>query len=316
MRAREKSPTILEQPAHHIMTNGPTVGRIHNLTLRCPAHAWPFPTYQWYRNGQLIPGATHHELNLSLKCPLQMEKRSFRCLKCKMFSRNIPNNAYHLICDNCDARFNYKDIKEYDDLILSLIAEEEETRAVDKKLKENYEQMEGMIKGATTDAARSRMEYLKKDLITRMKECDATLQQLRESRYSAKSDLQSTNSFTDEGVYYCLVTNIRGGSIPITRKSVRAVVVVEHSQPYRAKVKPYYRPRIMEVRKKWTTYSSIRGSFNKGHIEGIVTIRYSDGCFYEGPYIPEKWLDATGRVAKGARPKNHYGVFVHEGKYY
>ena len=38
---------------------------------------------------------------------------------------------------------------------------------------------------------------------------------------------------------------------------------MEHSEPYAASVKPYYRPRKQEVRKKWTTYQSIFGTFVK-----------------------------------------------------
>jgi hypothetical protein len=48
MRAMEKSPVILSQPVHHIMTEGPTIGLLKNITLHCPAKSWPRPTYQWY----------------------------------------------------------------------------------------------------------------------------------------------------------------------------------------------------------------------------------------------------------------------------
>jgi hypothetical protein len=44
-------------------------------------------------------------------------------------------------------------------------------------------------------------------------------------------------------------------------------------------------------------------------LKGIVTIRYTDGSFYEGPYIGEEWLDAAGRVVEKGRAHNHYGIF-------
>ena len=66
-----------------------------------------------YRNGRLIPHATEPDLPLVVKCLLDFQKRSFRCLKCKMFSRNIPNNAYRVRCKNCNAIFVFKEFKEY-----------------------------------------------------------------------------------------------------------------------------------------------------------------------------------------------------------
>ena len=119
-----------------------------------------------------------------------------------------------------------------------------------------------------------------------------------ESRFSAKSDLEHTNSFSDEGIYHCVVTNIRGGSIPVERKSKIAVVVVEHSVPYMAPVKPYYRPRVQEVREEVDNLSIHTWHLYRGELKGIVTIRYAEGSFYEGPYIGEEWLDAAGRVRK------------------
>lgn len=92
-------------------------------------------------------------------------------------------------------------------------------------------------------------------------------------------------------------------------KSIRAVVAVERSQPYFARVRPDYIPRKQLVRKAWTTYSSIQGTFHKGALAGVCVIRYVDGAFYEGPYIAEDWLDEKGFLVKGARARNHYGVY-------
>lgn len=51
------------------------------------------------------------------------------------------------------------------------------------------------------------------------------------------------------------------------------------------------------------------GTFSKGRISGIVTVRYRDGAVYEGPYIGEEWLDEIGRVRVGASTYNHFGVY-------
>ena len=188
------------------------------------------------------------------------------------------------------------------------------------KLLENKEQIEGTIANSEEQAQIARLQVLLSDLNERIKVAQTRQSDLLESRFSAKSDLEHTNSFSDEGIYHCVVTNIRGGSIPVERKSKIAVVVVEHSVPYMAPVKPYYRPRVQEVRKKWTTYQSIHGTFIRGELKGIVTIRYAEGSFYEGPYIGEEWLDAAGRVIEKGRAHNHYGIFhcadgrVFEGK--
>ena len=62
-----------------------------------------------------------------------------------------------------------------------------------------------------------RFQVLLNDLNERIKQAQTRSSDLLESRFSAKSDLEYTNSFFDEGIYHCLVTNIRGGSIPVVR---------------------------------------------------------------------------------------------------
>lgn len=111
------------------------------------------------------------------------------------------------------------------------------------------------------------------------------------------------------GVYTCHVSNMRGGSMKIRRKSVGAVVVVEHSVPYAVPVAPVYVPRAQVLRKKWNVYASIQGHFRKGRLEGLVLIRYYDNAIYEGPYIPEEALDLLGRTLPEARAKDHFGVY-------
>lgn len=75
-------------------------------------------------------------------------------------------------------------------------------------------------------------------------------------------------------------------------------------------VRPHYDPRPQIFRKKWTIYSSLLGTFRHGRVEGIVTIRFNDGSFYEGPYVEEAALDQMGLVSlPGARASDHYGIF-------
>jgi len=58
----------------------------------------------------MIPGATQPELHLSLHCNPRGE-RSYRCIRCKMVSKTVPENAYHIECGNCNIKFAYKDVR-------------------------------------------------------------------------------------------------------------------------------------------------------------------------------------------------------------
>lgn len=93
------------------MERGPTVGDTGNLVLKCIAEGWPTPTYQWYKGTTLIAGETTPELRLQLQCPTY-GIRSYRCLKCKMVSTQVPFNAFHIQCGNCSKLFAYKDVSE------------------------------------------------------------------------------------------------------------------------------------------------------------------------------------------------------------
>lgn len=143
----------------------------------------------------------------------------------------------------------------------------------------------------------------------KIKESEHRLQKLKERRVTIKGGLDGVNIFNDEGLYTCVIKNVRGGNIIITKITRPAVVFVEHSERFRVKVRPQYFPRAQVIRKKWTIYSSILGTFTKGKLNGLVLIRYNDGSFYEGPYISEEWLDSMGRVNELGRAGNHYGIF-------
>jgi hypothetical protein len=147
------------------------------------------------------------------------------------------------------------------------------------------------------------------DVNDRISKVDDRLQVHREKRIEIKMTVEHCNHFSDEGIYFCYVQNYRGGSMRMRRKSIGAVVVVEHSIPYLVAVSPTYVPRPHRMRKKWNVYGSVQGSFKKGRLEGMCVIRYTDGSFYEGPYISEDAVDLMGKTLPEGRPKNHYGIY-------
>lgn len=100
---------IIKQPSHYILDAGPMVGTEGQLELYVQADSWPKPTYQWFRNGVLIEGATDAKLILSLFCE-PVGSRTYRCIRCKMSSKKTPYNAYHIECGNCAYLFTYKDV--------------------------------------------------------------------------------------------------------------------------------------------------------------------------------------------------------------
>ncbi len=301
LRSKEISATILKQPEHQILTAGPMLGDRQSVVLNCEATGWPKPTFQWYKGSKPIAGATNPTLSLTLMCAPTKKCRNYRCVKCKMICKRVPVNAYHTKCSNCSYLFSYKEIEEYDLTISGVHKDEAMLVHEVQKLLETKEQLEGK-----TDA---QAFVMYNDTVNRLKECNDAIQLIKEARYSAKIDLKYTNKFTDEGIYTCYVQNYRGGDLVSLTKSVRTVVVVEHSIPYLVRVRPEYIPRAPSIRKKWTTYNSIYGTFKKGRVEGIVTICYNDGSAYEGPYVGEEFLDTKGRVIKPGRAKDHYGVF-------
>ena len=133
--------------------------------------------------------------------------------------------------------------------------------------------------------------------------------ELRIERYHVKRSMKHVNHFEGEGVYICAVTNKRGGAVPIKRLTVPAVVVIEHPDRYPLKTIPVYTPRQQQRRRKWTVYASIKGTFTNGRCQGIVTIRFVGGSYYEGPYVSDSALNTKGEVPSSARLSNHWGLF-------
>ena len=89
---------------------GPTLGENTNIELRVEAEGWPLPAFQWLRNGKKLPGETSNVLQLRLHCPISNKTRSYRCSQCKNFCRNVPKNAYQIMCTNCGNQFDYKEV--------------------------------------------------------------------------------------------------------------------------------------------------------------------------------------------------------------
>lgn len=124
VRSRESSATIVKQPVNYILNPGPTVAEKAEIILRITATGWPLPTFQWYHNNKPIEGATGTELRLSLFCPIH-GNRVYRCIRCKMVSKSVPLNAYHIQCGNCSYQFTYKEIEDFDKTIHNIKEEEE-----------------------------------------------------------------------------------------------------------------------------------------------------------------------------------------------
>ncbi|CAM9758471.1 unnamed protein product, partial [Phaeothamnion confervicola] len=108
--AKEESPRILEQP-RSVVAVPPAVGQrpARRLELQANATGWPAPTYQWYRNGQPLLGATQKTLALELDTKASTEVKLFRCVHCKHIKRDVPANCFRVVCGNCGTAFDYEE---------------------------------------------------------------------------------------------------------------------------------------------------------------------------------------------------------------
>lgn len=93
-----------------MLASGPSIGQPETLTLKVEATGWPLPTYQWYRDDVALPGETTAELQVHLFCPTD-GANTYRCIRCKMVSKAVPVNAFHVKCGNCSHEFTYKDVR-------------------------------------------------------------------------------------------------------------------------------------------------------------------------------------------------------------
>lgn len=283
------------------MDPGPCVGEPETVLLKCEAVGWPYPTFQWYKDDVFIAGATSPELRVTLFSHT-VGAQTYRCIKCKMVSKVAPVNAYHVKCGNCSHMFTYKEVEDFDHAIRRVHEDEADLAKSRSGLLTSKIQMESFNNA-------SKYRSVLADIEAQLEMIDEKMQILREKRYFLKKGTQNCNHFTNEGIYTCVVQNIRGGSLKIKRKSARAVVVVEKPAPFVLSVMPLYFPREIVPRKKWSVYASMMGGFTSGEVQGLVLIRYVDGSFYEGPYVSEEALDLWGESRALFRRPDHYGVF-------
>ncbi|CAM9115659.1 unnamed protein product, partial [Ectocarpus fasciculatus] len=301
IRTGERSAKILSEPADVIITEGPPIGELQVVRLNCVADAWPLPKYQWRKNGKIVPGATEPELTLRLVCVADPEFRSFRCTVCKNFSKQVPKNSFGVICSNCRHTFDYKEINKYRDIIAEVHRKEVDFKA-------ELQQLE-VTKNQITSSKDSSFKSMLPFLQAKIDICADKLFELRCARVEVKEELSHCNKYDGEGVYTCLVTSVRGGSVVIRRVSEVAVVAVESTKRYLLRTYPFYRARPQKKRSRWTIYESMHGTFYNGRPRGMTAIRFVDDHIYEGPYVDEESIGDDGLVPPEARAPNHWGVF-------
>lgn len=103
----------------------------------------------------------------------------------------------------------------------------------------------------------------------------------------------------------------------IRRVSQVVAVVIDKTTPYLVRTYPFYKSRAQKLRSRWTIYQSLMGHFYEGKVRGIVTIRFLDDHFYEGPFIDDEYIRDDGTIPPEARASNHWGIFkANDGRIY
>jgi hypothetical protein len=72
-----------------------------------------------------------------------------------------------------------------------------------------------------------------------------------QGRLFLKRGMKYANIYEAEGQYYCVVSNIRGGSIEIARRTNIVTVTVGSPEPSVIKMRPNYTPRSKVMRRHW-----------------------------------------------------------------
>ena len=239
---------------------------------------------------------------IKLISPKVKESREYRCIKCKMKCLDLSTNVYQIECGNCGTIFDFPELTEYERLL-------QEVRNSDAALKKEKTELESQIHFLEKATFENKEKVMDK-VMMRLAEIRLTLMEQQRGRLSIKRSTPHVNIFLGEGAYYCVVSNIRGGSIKVCRCSEIAWVIVERPQRAQIKMLPWHIPRRRVMRKRWNMYKSLLGNFSYGDIYGIVKIRFDDDAVYEGPYVEEKHVDATGRVNHTSRVSHHYGYYT------
>ena len=214
----------------------------------------------------------------------------------------LPINVYQLKCGDCGTHYDFPEAAEYE----RLLNEVHKVEALLKKEKAQLQSQLHFLERATFEGS----DQVIGKALARLNEIDASLLKNQQGRLFIKRLIQFANNYIGEGRYFCVVSNTRGGSMKITRCSEIAWIIIERPSRMSVKMLPFYVPRRRVMRRRWSMYKSILGTFLYGELIGIVRIRFDDDAVYEGPYVEEKHVDATGRVSGGARSAHHYGYYT------
>ena len=144
----------------------------------------------------------------------------------------------------------------------------------------------------------------------KLKACDKKNWWLMRKRLEAGEFDPCKVKYEGEGVYQCVVSNIRGGEIKRSNKTRPAVLFVDDPVPQVIKVREEYHLKIRLRRRNWPKYLSLFGWFVDGRVLGDCVIRYHSGDIYDGPYVDERWISWIGGVVKEAYDDDHWGVWV------
>ena len=171
--------------------------------------------------------------------------------------------------------------------------------------------------GEEEEAKESETERKIAELEIEIKECEEKIEKMeKKSWWLLRKRLAASEydpckvNYDGEGVYVCVVSNIRGGEILRHNKTRAAIIFVDDPVPSVIKVTEEYHLRTRLRRRNWPKYLSLYGWFVEGKVCGDVIVRYNEGSIYDGPYMDERWLDYMGQTVKSAFESDHWGVWV------
>ena len=93
---------IIKQPEHVRWSEAPPVPVTKKIELECSIVGWPPPEFQWFRNGQIIKGATKPTLEMEVKFPDTGRYREFKCEHCKRGTRTLLERLALVQCGYCN----------------------------------------------------------------------------------------------------------------------------------------------------------------------------------------------------------------------
>ena len=124
---------VVKHPQDVFMERAPEVSKKVQIELRCQVVAWPPPTYQWFRDGEPVPGAGGPTLVLDIEFPDdQGRQKLFRCTKCARATRALNEFVVHVECGHCG---KVEDLGRYDRNTRKLQCLESEERVLRDRLR-------------------------------------------------------------------------------------------------------------------------------------------------------------------------------------